>query len=98
MQYDELKAILASVHYLAIEAKKEGFGEVHLMLKRVIAEIDAFIKGSRENLADIDERLLDSDLYTIMEIMSRVRKSDKFDLQALLDALETCEGVPDRVH
>jgi hypothetical protein len=95
MHNSELKAILASVCYLATESEKAGLNQVSGLFKRVVLDIDALMKnggmGSGSGLGD-------ADLHHTMEILGKVNAKNKSALREIIDSLELLESMRQRAH
>ncbi len=89
-KHHELKAIIASVYYLASEAQKSGFVEASILLKRTIADIEKWIKEGQldPDCADV----IDSDLYNIMMLIEKFSQIDKSSLNVIMSAINTFDA------
>ena len=88
-QSGELDAVMTSLHYLESETNKAGLEEVSGILKKTISDIEGWIKTGSCCGANLQEIIIGYELFNILELLHKLSQNYKYDLPAILRAIES---------
>lgn len=88
-QFEDIKAILASVYYLCTEAEKAGLKPVNKLFIRLIADLEACLASSGFDSRDLLDDVVESDLYSILQILDRFSHVNQHEAKRIVAAVES---------
>ncbi len=85
----ELDAVMTSLHYLESEVSKVGLKEVSGILKKTISDIEGWINTGSCCGSNFHEIIIGYELFNILELLHKLSQNYKYDLAAILRAIES---------
>lgn len=89
-QINSLKTFLSSFYFLAEEAERDGFPDIHMFLKEGIYFIDCMLqaKGQKESYEVIDDSL-----FRAMRFLSQISQITDTSRREFVDMFETLQEI-----